>query len=45
MSASREKKQRQTVAPSDKNSKAYSEQAAYKRKVRTYTAVLWWPFW
>ena len=39
MSASREKKQRQTVAPSDKNSKAYSEQAAYKRKVRTYTAI------
>lgn len=39
MSASREKKQRQTVAPSDKNSKAYSEQAVYKRKVRTYTAI------
>lgn len=39
MSASREKKQRQTVAPSDKNAKARSEQAAYKRKVRTYTAI------
>lgn len=39
MSASREKKQRQNVAPSDKNSKARSEQAAYKRKVRTYTAI------
>ena len=39
MSASREKKQRQGVAPSDKNAKARSEQAAYKRKVRTYTAI------
>ncbi len=39
MSASREKKQRQTAAPSDKNAKARSEQAAYKRKVRTYTAI------
>lgn len=39
MSASREKKQRQNVAPSDKNAKARSEQAAYKRKVRTYTAI------
>ena len=39
MSASREKKQRQGVAPSDKNAKARSEQAAYKRKARTYTAI------
>ena len=39
MSASREKKQRQNVAPSDKTAKARSEQAAYKRKVRTYTAI------
>lgn len=39
MSASREKKQRQNVVPSDKNTKARSEQAAYKRKVRTYTAI------
>lgn len=39
MSASREKKQRQGAAPSDKNAKARSEQAAYKRKVRTYTAI------
>lgn len=39
MSASREKKQRQGVAPSDKNAKARSEQAAYTRKVRTYTVI------
>lgn len=39
MSASREKKQRQSVAPSNKNAKARAEQAAYKRKVRTYTAI------
>lgn len=39
MSASREKKQRQGAAPSDKTAKARSEQAAYQRKVRTYTAI------
>lgn len=39
MSASREKKQRQGAAPSDKAAQTHSEQAAYKRKVRTYTAI------
>lgn len=39
MSASREKKQRQGAGPSEKVSQAQQEQAAYKRKVRTYTAV------
>lgn len=39
MSASREKKQRQGAGPSEKVSQAQQEQAAYRRKVRTYTAI------
>lgn len=39
MSASREKKQRQGSGPSDKAAQASQKQAAYKRKVRTYTGI------
>ena len=39
MSASREKKQRQGAGPSAKAIQASQKQAAYKRKVRTYTAI------
>ncbi len=39
MSASREKKQRQGSGPSDKAMQADQKQAAYKRKVRTYTGI------
>ena len=39
MSASREKKQRQGSGPSEKVSQAQLEQAAYKKKVRTYTII------
>lgn len=39
MSASREKKQRQGSGPSDKAIQASQQQAAYKRKVRTYTGI------
>lgn len=39
MSASREKKQRQGGGPSEKAMQASQKQAAYKRKVRTYTAI------
>ncbi len=39
MSASREKKQRQGSGPSDKAAQANQKQAAYKRKVRTYTSI------
>ena len=39
MSASREKKQRQGSGPSEKAAHADQKQAAYKRKVRTYTAI------
>ena len=38
MSASREKKQRQ-AAPSYKSAQTNAEQAAYRRKVRTYTVI------
>jgi hypothetical protein len=39
MSASREKKQRQGSGPSGKAARVSQEQAAYKRKARTYTAI------
>ena len=39
MSASREKKQRQGSGPSEKAVQADQKQAAYKRKVRTYTGI------
>ena len=39
MSAAREKKQRQGSGPSDKAAQANQKQAAYKRKVRTYTSI------
>ncbi len=39
MSASREKKQRQGTGPSAKVTQAQQEQAAYKRKARTYTII------
>lgn len=39
MSASREKKQRQGAGPSEKAAQAQQGQAAYQRKVRTYTAI------
>lgn len=39
MSASREKKQRVSAEPVDKAVQAQQEQAAYKRKARTYTII------
>ena len=39
MSASREKKQRQGSGPSEKAQQADQKQTAYRRKVRTYTAI------
>lgn len=39
MSASREKKQRQGAGPSEKATQVKNEQAAYKRKARTYTII------
>lgn len=39
MSASREKKQRQGAGPSEREVQGQQKAAAYKRKVRTYTAI------